>query len=287
MDLFSFCDVYKKLTDFTEYKLPSSESNERHNTMLDNDIATVNSKNEDRVRNIAHAQATHHVPASAGAPLQHTKHTESFDERHKRKFDDAVTAIKSETGRKITVKSNKQKMTCTIIAEHLLLQKQPTRTTNTLDIRELSVQKSIEEPPLPLATLFLRLSFRNGEWERALVSMNKKIAEHNSVLKQNYRDGSTFGAGLVKEFTKREFLIGMALIIGASDYSDKGEGLWSKNSTKGKQEEERHWETICEKNDFGKYMKLYRFKNFRTFFRNCGKKISTNPLIRGGSFQEQ
>ena len=157
-------------------------------------------------------------------------------------------------------------MTWTIIAEHLLLQKQPTRTNNTLGIRELSVQKSIKESPLPLATLFLRLSFRNGEWERSLVSMNKRIAEHNSILERNYWDDSTFGASLVKEFTKREFLIGMALIIGASDCSDKGEVLWSKSSTNGKQEEEMHWETICEKNNFGRYMKLYRFKNVRTFF---------------------
>ena len=187
------------------------------------------------------------------------------DHDHKRKYKEALARIKTEDGRKICVKSSRGSLTWTVIDEHVVLQKQSTRSNNRLGIRDLATQRLIEESPLPLAELFLRLSFKDGEWERSLVVMNRKITEYNTGIERQHRNETGSTPGIVRLFTKKEFLCGIALIIGAADCSDKGEVLWTASS-RGKSDEERHWATVCEKTDFGKYMRLYRFKNFRTFF---------------------
>ena len=211
------------------------------------------------------------------------------DEVHKKRYSEAVAEIKMENGKSFTISSSKDQMTWTIINDHVVLQKQSTRANNRLGIRELSMQKDIADSPLPLAELFLLLSFRDGEWERALVKMNRKVEEHNTSLERKHCRDSRKCPGLVNAFEKAEFLIGIALVIGAADCSDKGEVLWSASS-RGKQETEKHWETISEKNSFDKYMKLYRFKQFRSFYPKIWEEdqnMTKDPWWRFSSAVEE
>ena len=63
-----------------------------------------------------------------------------------------------------------------------------------------------------------------------------------------------------KVFEESEFIVGHALIIGASCYCQSGSILF--NNTK---EQDDSWDTIIYKARFNRYMKLYRFKEFRFF----------------------
>ena len=266
-------DIYFKLTQNEPHVTTSSlQIIDNNDTTTCDDGAAINEfSNEDDKGDIAEDDAdgdTHsHVSISVAEADSKKKEKEALDRKHRKNYNDALDRIKSEEGRKVTVKSSKGQLTWTFIDDVAILQKQPTRSNNRLGIRELNTQKLIEDSPLPLAELFLRLLFRDGEWERSLVQMNKVIQDHNNILERRIHNESDTpsSSSIVRPFTKKEFLCGIALIVGAADCSDKGEVLWVAHS-KGKKEEERHWSTICEKTDFGKYMRLYRFKQFRTFF---------------------
>ena len=103
-------------------------------------------------------------------------------------------------GRRVAQEVNEE-MVWTIVGDSYVLQKQQQRTNNKLGIKDLSVIKEIEESPLPLADLFLKLSFVDGEWERALVNMNRKIEEHNTMIERSSNhtnDSTSTTKGLVK-----------------------------------------------------------------------------------------
>ena len=88
--------------------------------------------------------------------------------------------------------------------------------------------------------------------------MNKKI---NAVNESMARKGGNFRR--IKEFTPKEFLIGYALTIGTADCSEKGENLWAKS--KANREWKGHWKSVSVPTDFGIYMRLYRYKQFKRF----------------------
>ncbi len=64
------------------------------------------------------------------------------------------------------------------------------------------------------STLFLHLMFR--DWRASLQKMNAAISYHNEEESENN----------INLFTESEFVIGFALMIGASCYSDQGKLLW-------------------------------------------------------------
>ena len=162
-----------------------------------------------------------------------------------------------------TVKSGKgESMVWTVIPEYLNLRPIPTRNEEFLGIRDLKLKERLANSALSLADLFLELSFKNGEWQRGLATMNRKISAHNDSLSSSR---SSKGSGVrraVHQFTGKEFLIGLALLIGAADCADKGENLWFTKSNK---KWKKHWVSISPPANFGRYMKLYRFKQFRQF----------------------
>ena len=105
--------------------------------------------------------------------------------------------------------------------------------------------------------LFLKLSYKH--WLSKLEKMNRHVEETNT--KNPKRP--------TKMFTPSEFLVGHAIIIGAACYSQSGAALF----TAGKEEDDT-WDSISPKARFERYMKLYRFKEFRHFY----PKIFEQPL---------
>ena len=280
--------MYNKLTEKADDS--SSEATFKH---IDN-IFHVNNDTHD-IDNCTNVDNDDGDTANDNKKLSNSQVPSSHDEQeeeqciHKKRYKDAVASINAENGRRIKVKSKNEEMVWTIVGDSYVLQKQQQRTNNKLGIKDLSVIKEIEESPLPLADLFLKLSFVDGEWERALVNMNRKIEEHNTMIERSSNhtnDSTSTTKGLVKVFGKKEFLCCIALIVGAADCSDKGEVLWSTSKPKGKVDEQKHWRTICEKTDFRKYIPLYRFKNFRTFFPKLWEEdqnSATDPWWRFSS----
>ena len=166
-----------------------------------------------------------------------------------------------------TVKSGRDQIDWTVTTDYLGLQQVPTPRNEFLGIKDFSLRGAIKNSDLPLAALFLNLLFPEGEWKRFNEIMNYKIMKHNTGG-SNRSSSSTSGNSSkrghrkVKAFTDKEFLIGLALMIGAADCSEKGENLWTERSTK---KWKRHWRSVASQTNFGKFMRFYRFKQFKRF----------------------
>ena len=98
--------------------------------------------------------------------------------------------------------------------------------------------------------------------------MNRYIDDHN---RNNRSTPNQYEATpkITKHFTKWDFIIGHALIIGASCFCQTGRSLFDSND-----EEYKVWDTVIQKANFSQYMKLYRFKEFRYFL----PKIHEQPF---------
>ena len=129
--------------------------------------------------------------------------------------------------------------------------------SNTSSNRGDTAPKSLKYSTI-FAELFLRMSYIS--WESKCMKMNCMIREENMKNKRE-----------VKEFEEWDFIIGHALIIGAACYCQSGSVLFNDSK-----EEEDMWDTIMQRPNFSKHMKLYRFKEFRHFLPRIWEKAATN-----------
>ena len=117
-------------------------------------------------------------------------------------------------------------------------------TTSNIDRKTQNLQESTI-----FAELFLKLTYK--DWDAKLSKMNRYIDEAN-ISNPNRT---------IKPFEHWDFIIGHALLIGASCYCQSGSVLFSNI----KDSQEDMWDTIIQNARFDRYMKLYRFKEFRLF----------------------
>lgn len=100
-----------------------------------------------------------------------------------------------------------------------------------------------------LLEFFLQLSFI--DWKEKVKKMNDAIASASCKC---------------KKFSDEEFLIGLALMIGSSEFSQKGVELFSsKDQVCNDDDEEDFWRSISPSPQFEQYMPFSRFKDFRRF----------------------
>lgn len=116
-------------------------------------------------------------------------------------------------------------------------------TSSNVDRKTLDPNKSII-----FAELFLKMMYKN--WEDKLLKMNRYIEDYNVKNEKK----------TIRVFDKSEFIIGHALIIGAACYCQSGSVLFSNGKDK-----EDSWDSIMMNARFDRYMKLYRFKEFRYY----------------------
>ena len=102
----------------------------------------------------------------------------------------------------------KESFTWTVVAEHHC---DDAADRNLIGITGIELQNIPREEVM--AQLFLHMMFR--DWQASLNKMNAMISLHNEEARQ--------GQQLVPLFEKHEFITGLALMIGASCYSDQGE----------------------------------------------------------------
>jgi hypothetical protein len=157
-----------------------------------------------------------------------------------------TTDVVNGTGR------NKKSLTWEVIPYHDAPDPIKARSKAALGIRSQQTLDDLFDSDLPLADLFLLLTFRGGKWQRWLRVLNDKVKEMNESdnVKRN-----------VSIFSPQEFLIGHALMICAADCSDRGTMLWDEKKTISRQD--KAWQSLAEKTLFSPYMKSYRFKQFR------------------------
>jgi hypothetical protein len=110
---------------------------------------------------------------------------------------------------------NKKKLVWTVITDHQPVNPVQPCFSAYLGIWKQKIIDDLEKSQPPLADLFLYLMFKDGEWKRWLRNMNSRLIalNVNSTCK-------------IKQFSPKEFLICHTLLIGLSDYSEKGEMLW-------------------------------------------------------------
>ena len=190
---------------------------------------------------------------------------------------DRVAALLGDT---TTVGNNKENLTWTVVTDHeavfdveLVIERKDTiKYTGYKDIDALKSEDGFQYPSVALSdgtssskfplkppshkkcTIFAKifLSLMYEDWKEALVRFNHRID-----LSNKERSGRE-----VRRFSKFEFLVAHALLIAATCYSTSGNKLWNSGSNDDKED---HWYSILECPGFEKYMKLYRFKQFRKF----------------------
>ena len=101
-----------------------------------------------------------------------------------------------------------ESFTWTVVAEHHC---DDAADRNLIGITGIELQNIPREEVM--AQLFLHMMFR--DWQASLNKMNAMISLHNEEARR--------GQQLVPLFEKHEFITGLALMIGASCYSDQGE----------------------------------------------------------------
>lgn len=102
----------------------------------------------------------------------------------------------------------KDTFTWTVVAEHHC---EDTTDRNLIGVTGIELQNFAREDVF--ANLFLHTMFQ--DWQASLNKMNVNISLHNEEGKK--------GQQLIPLFEKHEFITGLALMIGASCYSDQGE----------------------------------------------------------------
>jgi hypothetical protein len=170
-----------------------------------------------------------------------------------------VTECTTGTGR------NKKKLVWTVICDHQPVDPVQPRSSAYLGIRKQEVIDKLEESQLPLTDLFLYFMFKDGEWKRWLRTMYQRI----STLNIN-------STRPIKLFSPKEFLIGHALLIGASDCSERGKMLWQSQSDHS--DHTKAWQSIAEHTIFTPYMRLYRFKLFRKVVAGMWEESKSNSV---------
>ena len=96
-----------------------------------------------------------------------------------------------------------------------------------------------------LAHLFLELTFL--DWKSKVDKMNREVEASKAKC---------------KKFSYEEFLIGLGLIIGAAEFSQKGVDLFG---TKSLEDDDIDWPSISPSPQFEQFMAFSRFKDFRRF----------------------
>ncbi len=94
--------------------------------------------------------------------------------------------------------------------------------------------------------MFLRLLFK--DWRSKVEKINAAVLASKAKTWQ---------------FTESEFLIGLAILVGAAEFALRGCDLFSVKDT-GMDEEV--WASLCVEPHFKKFMSFYRWKEFRRFF---------------------
>ena len=98
-----------------------------------------------------------------------------------------------------------------------------------------------------LVHLFLQLTFI--DWKEKVTKMNTAVAAEKCKC---------------RKFSAEEFLIGLALIIGAAEFSQKGVDLFGLRDQVDLDDDEL-WHSISPSPHFEQYMPYSRFKDFRRF----------------------
>ena len=217
---------------------------------------------------------------------------DSIREDYHARLGRAREKVRKLLGEKTTGKKGKDSMTWTVVEEHdsedpVELKKQRRkieRQVGMKGLQQLLIEENFIDPSVASSdgisrsnffhwpsnastcTIFAKMLFRMLylDWKEKLDIMNEAIKEGNE---------KTTGWD-VKKFSRSEFIMGHALMIAAASYEIKGARLWRQGERNENNEDD--WDSFVKCPGFDDYMKLYRFKQFKTYF----PKIFENKRLK-------
>ena len=237
------------------------------------------------VVNIGDINESADIPADDTDEIEIDARPETYHDRLRRTRADIGRLV----GDKVSKKSSGNEIIWEVIVNHTApelteiakdAQKEQINNIGYTNIKELLVAEGFEDPALasddgtsnsatPLrptdinectvfAKLWLLLSFKN--WRRSLEKFNDCIKEYNEDHPKN-----------IKEFSSGEFLTSFSLFIGAVVFSMNGNRLWDiKGDSKSRDLE---WASLVQPPGYNNYMRLYRFKQFRTIIPKIYEQV--------------
>ena len=183
---------------------------------------------------------------------------------------------------------------------------QTSRTTSKLGIKSLRLREFLwTECDLPLAHLYMHLQHKNGDPTSVLTKMNDLVFHWNQYRSRGATEplldyggrarndyvslydedddgssddeegfeivprpvsttrGTTRRVRKTKPFSLSEYLLFHALMIGAADTNRRGHNNWIRSTDNNSHPA---WTSMVGAVDFGKYMSLTRFKEFKHFY---------------------
>jgi hypothetical protein len=184
------------------------------------------------------------------------EHEPALRTYHRRKME-AQDKIRQLIGTTVREKSKNQSILWTVVEKHEPSEYIPPIEDNQ-SIGWTDYKKLLDTSKNTIfASLFLELMFKDKAHIKELVTkMNFEI--------EKARDSK------VKYFTPEEFLIGIGLIIGASEFDQQGKKCWITSDHFNPDEDnddcDYEFSSLVQHPNFDRYMSYCRFKDFRRFF---------------------
>ena len=261
-------DIPDTATLSANAKSISSESTAKASTKLSSSPSKTKSKTKNKKAKSPSSSASKRKKAT---PTTKSNEGRVIMDEYESKLNEARQKIKDliNQGTTYTVDSSTDSMIWTVIEEHRVDPAKcvDIRLAQDIGIKDVEIREMLKESDLPLADLLLMLMYKDGEWEKGLEIMNRIITKCNEEKFRRKEESHR----RVATFSKLEFLIAHAFIIGAADCSAKGEKLWRNKSD---DDIEKQWKTFCQDTDFGEHMRYYRFKQFKQHFASIWQNES-------------
>jgi hypothetical protein len=192
---------------------------------------------------------------------------EALPKDYNQRKSDAISVVKSMLGRQVTIK-HKSKTMKWLVVDPFVLEDEHNNNVAPSEPVGLKLFKSTDySKETVMAELFLHLAF--DDWRLAVAKINEAVEEQNNNNNKKK----------VRPFTDVEFLLALAIFIGAAEFGVQGINLWKEGDKIGGEDEE--WATMIPHPEFDKILKLYRWKEFRHFlpfaFQEPNLKLKDDP----------
>ena len=166
------------------------------------------------------------------------------------KLSKAKAKINELIGDTCTTTSGNKTMLWTVIENHVT--EAAERIDEDIGLKPEVLEVVMRDPSMISSSIFMKLMFGES-FIPSVVKMNRAIQQYNE---------DTVLTRPIKMFSNGDFLRCMALFIGGVCYAANGKALWKTTYDSNNGE----WITIEPAANFGRWVKLYRFKEWRKFF---------------------
>ena len=173
--------------------------------------------------------------------------------RHQGKYREAWDRIKSLQGHEEICNSSDGKVVWTVV------DKVVDDDFETIRAYEDKIFEDKDYSPVIDPVILKSLDFSKSFWYLWPTEIDDDVSNINiAIVKENHNRKERYQR-CIRKITKSEYVIFTGLMIGAAVHIDNGEKLWDTASKK------KQKKSLSQNIDYGNYMKLWRFKEIKSF----------------------